>query len=76
MIYTCVAGFAAHGEVDVTLFCCLLHQLHHQLVRLAHHRCAVYAYQLITRSQAPVLISSSKLDDVPNVDLEHTELGR
>lgn len=75
MVLTCVVSFATHGEVDVTLFCCLLHQLHHQLVRLAHHRCAVYAYQLITGSQAPVLISSSKLDDVPNVDLEHTELG-
>lgn len=74
-LFTCVAAFAAHGEVDVALFRCQLHQLHNQLVRLAHHRCAVDAYQFITGSQAPVLVCSAELDDVPNVDLKHTELG-
>lgn len=69
--FTCVAGFAAHGEVDVTLLCGLLHQLHNQLVRLAHHRCAVDAYQFITGSQASILICSSVFDDVSDVDLKH-----
>lgn len=73
--FTCVAGFAAHGEVDVTLLCGLLHQLHNQLVRLAHHRCAVDAYQFITGSQASILVCSSVFDDVSDVDLKHIELG-
>lgn len=73
--FTCVAGFAAHGEVDVTLLCGLLHQLHHQLVRLAHHRRAVDADQFIAGSQASILVCSSVFDDVSNVDLKHADLG-
>lgn len=58
----------------MTLLCRLLHQLHNQLVRLAHHRRAVHAYQLIPGSQASILIRSSVFDDVSNVDLKGTEL--
>lgn len=47
-LVTSVSGaFAPDGEVDVALFGRLLHQLHHQLVRLAHHRCAIHADELV-----------------------------
>lgn len=67
---TSVSGaFAPDGEVDVALLGRLLHQLHHQLVRLAHHRCAVHADELVARPQPTVLIRRSVLYDVPDVDL-------
>ncbi|TNN38378.1 hypothetical protein EYF80_051463 [Liparis tanakae] len=63
-------GLAPHGEVDVALLGRLLHQLHHQLVRLAHHRRAVHAGQLVARAQAAVLVRRAILHDVADVDLE------
>lgn len=53
----------------MTLFGGLLHQLHHQLVRLAHYCCAVYTDELITRPQATILICCPVLYYMPYVDL-------
>lgn len=63
-------GLASDSEVDMALFGGLLHQLHHQLVRLAHHRRAVHTDELIARPQAPVLICRPILHYVPDVDLK------
>lgn len=71
LLLTGVAGFAAHSEVHVALLCSLLHQLYYQLVRLAHHGCAVHAYQFIARPQASVLVRCSILHYVADVDLKH-----
>ena len=68
-VVTGVAGLAPHGEVDVALLGRLLHQLHHQLVGLAHHRRAVHADQLIARAQAAVLVRRSVLHYVADIDL-------
>lgn len=54
--HTSVSGFAADGEVDVTLFSRLLHELHHQLVRLPHHRRAIHTDELVSGAQTAVLI--------------------
>lgn len=60
----------------MSLFGRLLHQLHHQLVRLAHHRCAVHAYQLISGPQASVLVRCSVFHYVADVDLRDNQSGR
>lgn len=65
------AGLASHRQVDVSLLGGLLHELHHQLVRLAHHRRAVHADQLVARAQPPVLIGRPVLHDVADVYLQH-----
>lgn len=70
---TCVVGFALHGEIHVALFGSLLHQLHHQLMGLAHHCCAVHTYELITGPQAAVLVCSAVLHYVADVDLKHRQ---
>lgn len=70
LITSISGGLASDSEVDMALFGGLLHQLHHQLVRLAHHRRAVHTDELITRPQAPILICCPVLHYVPNVDLE------
>ena len=59
----------------MTLLCSLLHQLHDQLVRLAHHRCAVDADQFIAGSQATILVCGSVFDDVSNVNLKDAGLS-
>lgn len=67
---TGVSGFASHGEVDVALLGRLLHQLHHQLVRLAHHGRAIHAYELVAGPQASVLVRRAVLHDVADVYLK------
>lgn len=73
---TCVAGLAAHSEVDMALLCSLLHQLHNQLVRLSHHCCAVHAYQFVTGPQASVLVCRSVFHYVADVDLKQSRWRR
>lgn len=74
-LLTSISGaLASDSEVDMALFSSLLHQLHHQLVRLAHHRRAIHTDELIARPQAPVLICCPVLHYVPYVDLgKHTK---
>lgn len=67
-------GLASDSEVDMALFGGLLHQLHHQLVRLADHCCAIHTNELIARPQASILICGPILDYVPYVDLEKASL--
>lgn len=62
-------GLASDSEVDMALFGGLLHQLDHQLVRLAHHRRAVHTDELIPRPQASILICCPVLHYVPYVNL-------
>lgn len=69
LITSVSGGLASDSEVDMALFGCLLHQLHHQLVRLAHHCRAVHADELITRPQASIFICCPILHYVPYVDL-------
>lgn len=70
LITSISGGLASDSEVDMALFGGLLHQLHHQLVRLADHCCAIHTDELITRPQAPILICGPILHYVPYVDLK------
>lgn len=54
----------------MALFGSLLHQLHHQLVRLSHHCRPIHAYQFITGPQASILICGAILHYVADVDLK------
>ena len=70
MLITSISSrLASDSEVDMALFSGLLHQLHHQLVGLAHHCCAVHTDELIARPQAPILVCSPVLHYVSYVDL-------
>ena len=66
---TCVNHFAPDGQIDVTLFGCLLHELDDKLVRFPDNRRPIHADQFITRSQATVSISSTQWHNVTNVNL-------
>lgn len=54
----------------MALLGCLLHELHHKLMRFAHHGRPVYADQLVSGAQAPVFVCSSVFHDVANVNLD------
>lgn len=75
---TCVNHFAPDGQVDMTLFGCLLHKLDHKLVWFPHHRRPIHADQLVTRSQAAVGVSSTQRYNVTDVNLSnwHTRTRR
>lgn len=66
---TCVNHFAPDGQIDMTLFGCLLHKLDDKLVWLPDNRRPIHTDQFITRSQAAVSISSTQRYNVTDVNL-------
>lgn len=72
--FTCVSGLSPYAQVDMPLFGRLLHELHHQLMRFAHHSGSVHTDELISGPQPAVLVCRTELHDMPYVDLEHTHV--
>lgn len=71
-MFTSITSLASNSKVDMALFSCLLHELHHQLVSFSQDSSAIHTDEFITRPQTPILICCPILNYMPYVDLEDT----